>query len=265
MKKNIQISIKRLVEYQPKPIQQGTATSVAYRKNWTELLSLYRSVCNSNEGQISSELIIKSLVELKLFPAVALELERITRARESTTLDELFSIISDIISSMEACEVAAHQLSKPSQSTFNSYKNRNNTFAGITTTFENSGSGSSTNQPKQKCIFCTNMQIDHPSNKCQATLNMPVQQRRNIAYQRKVCYNCLLPANHAKAHKVSDCRNPNRCRTVLADGTTCNEKHHTFLCYQDEQIKDQKAHSVSLPSITTPHKEEFNMDSSPQK
>ena len=32
VKKNIQLSIKRLVEYQPKPIQQGTATSVAYRK-----------------------------------------------------------------------------------------------------------------------------------------------------------------------------------------------------------------------------------------
>ena len=111
MKRNIQLSIKKFVEYQPKPTTKGLPPSVAYRKNWTELLQLYRAVQNSNQGEISSEIIMKSLVELKLYPEIGIEVEEVVRHRDTTSLDALFTIISDTISSIEACEVSTYQTS----------------------------------------------------------------------------------------------------------------------------------------------------------
>ena len=75
------MSIKKFVEYSPKQIDRRVHLSINYRKNWTELLQLYMAVQNANQSEISSEFIIKSLIELKLYPEVAIEVEKITQER----------------------------------------------------------------------------------------------------------------------------------------------------------------------------------------
>lgn len=50
---------------------------------------------------------MKSLVELKLYPEIGIEVKKMIRHRDTTSLDELFTILSEIISSKEACEVSS--------------------------------------------------------------------------------------------------------------------------------------------------------------
>ena len=119
---------------------------------------------------------------------------------------------------------------------------RNNSFSGATTALE--GESARTNN-KQSCIFCPHPSIPHISSKCSG--NMSIQDRRAIAYRVKACFNCLLHGSHPKAHTVKDCLNQNRCRVTFADGTNCNAKHHTLLCYKTPNNNKPVNEAVALP------------------
>ena len=95
--------------------------------------------------------------------------------------------------------------------------------------------------------YCFSAANPHISSRCNS--EMTVQDRRGIAYRRRACYNCVLPSSHPKGHTVKDCTNSNRCRTTLPDGTTCNAKHHTLLCYKGTK-SGPKEEGISLPTTS---------------
>ena len=89
-----------------------------------------------------------------------------SRHRDTTSLDELFTIISDIISTIEACEVSTqfqsiHPSSVMKQQQPSNNRNHNpSTFSGPTITTNESNVG------KVNCIFCTKPSYPHTLSRC---------------------------------------------------------------------------------------------------
>ena len=105
-----------------------------------------------------------------------------------------------------------------------------------------------TTHDKSSCIFCVNPPIAHMSGKC--TKNMSVEERRQIVYKRRACYNCLISGAHPLAHPVKECRNKHRCKTILPDGSHCKSMHHTLLCYKaDKTRSNNPTASTAAPTV----------------
>ena len=104
-KKLLQLSVKKLADYVPTRIPNGMMRSSGYRQNWTTLLQLTRSIQNCQRGGTTTEDILKSLVQMKLYQPVSVEVEKVLSTGESTSLDEMFTVISDVISYWEASEI----------------------------------------------------------------------------------------------------------------------------------------------------------------
>ena len=94
-----------------------------------------------------------------------------------------------------------------------------------------------TNNHKEKinkCAFCNSRQ----HNVFNCTRMTDPQRRHDIIKAKELCFNCF------GSHKVSDCRNRNRCKK-------CHKKHHTTLCSQS-QPTPQVLSTSQTPTPPTP-------------
>ena len=96
-----------------------------------------------------------------------------------------------------------------------------------------------TNNHKEKinkCAFCNSRQ----HNVFNCTGMTDPQRRHDIIKVKELCFNCF------GSHKVSDCRNRNRCKK-------CHKKHHTTLCSQNQSQPTPQVLSTSqTPTSPTP-------------
>ncbi|UYV69062.1 hypothetical protein LAZ67_6002216 [Cordylochernes scorpioides] len=94
------------------------------------------------------------------------------------------------------------------------------------------------NLTKANCFLC---QQEHGIYLCPTFLDMePIERRRKVK-QLKLCFNCLR-----NNHSVNQCRSEFKCRK-------CQEKHNTLI-HIDANIHQFKEHTVGIPAIEEPDK-----------
>ncbi|UYV70683.1 hypothetical protein LAZ67_8000259 [Cordylochernes scorpioides] len=94
------------------------------------------------------------------------------------------------------------------------------------------------NLTKANCFLC---QQEHGIYLCPTFLDMEPIERRKRVKQLKLCFNCLR-----NNHSVNQCRSEFKCRK-------CQGKHNTLI-HIDANIHQFKKHTVGIPAIEEPDK-----------
>ncbi|UYV61064.1 hypothetical protein LAZ67_1003288, partial [Cordylochernes scorpioides] len=94
------------------------------------------------------------------------------------------------------------------------------------------------NLTKANCFLC---QQEHGIYLCPTFLDMEPLERRRKVKQLKLCFNCLR-----NNHSVNQCRSEFKCRK-------CQGKHNTLI-HIDANIHQFKEHTVGIPAIEEPDK-----------
>lgn len=87
--------------------------------------------------------------------------------------------------------------------------------------------------PIKPCPLCSE---NHYLRMCTAFLQSSVADRRNIAKQKRICFNCLV-----HGHFITECKNRRRCQV-------CNQNHHTLLHQHDSSTSE--LNPSAAPQIT---------------
>ena len=104
-KRLLHIALKSLILYQPPAAQKHIPHSETISKNWTSLLQMTRRIQNAKKGDITSQDILCSLVQLKIHPLIATEVEKLVADKENLQLEELFTIVNGLVQARELTEV----------------------------------------------------------------------------------------------------------------------------------------------------------------
>nr|XP_034194809.1 uncharacterized protein LOC117611030 [Osmia lignaria] len=93
--------------------------------------------------------------------------------------------------------------------------------------------------PNYKDGLCDMCGKKHYITECAEFLALPIIERRRIAVQHRLCYNCL------GRHSALNCRSERRCRT-------CGNKHHTLIHFPAHPMDDRPKDSgwPGIPSGT---------------
>lgn len=81
------------------------------------------------------------------------------------------------------------------------------------------------------CVFCSQ---DHYVHNCKEFGKLPPNERREIAMEKKLCFNCLIP-NHSSKF----CRQTKSCRV-------CHRRHHSLLHTATPTSETQTAHNALI-------------------
>ncbi|XP_055590386.1 uncharacterized protein LOC129742509 [Uranotaenia lowii] len=125
---------------------------------------------------------------------------------ENPTFEELLQFLQQRCEVLETCSA----FSKKSVSEVNKKENLN----------EKKIRTMHTEVSDKKCAKCSK---EHNVYQCDEFKSLSVEERRNLAKQARLCYNCLRSSHSAKT-----CSSKSVCRT-----SKCNQRHHTLLCPAD--------------------------------
>jgi Pao retrotransposon peptidase/Family of unknown function (DUF5641)/Protein of unknown function (DUF1759) len=101
-------------------------------------------------------------------------------------------------------------------------------------------------QPISSSYRCGACEGNHKITFCTTFRNLAVQDRRELAVKKALCFNCLRPG-----HMVSSCYSPSRCQT-------CRRNHHTLVHMITEDsdigqdIKINHSCASDIPTSSTP-------------
>lgn len=95
-----------------------------------------------------------------------------------------------------------------------------------------------------KCRFCEGEHFD-------TSCNFTLEQRKQVAMQKKLCYNCL-----SRSHLVQECQSTRGCRY-------CGNKHHTALCNRgrsgsNNDIPNTSEQTMCINNALNPSASEFH-------
>ena len=95
------------------------------------------------------------------------------------------------------------------------------------------------------CLLCTEF---HPLYRCEMFKSKPIEERRELVFKNRICFNCI----NSTEHLAKSCKSPVRCKV-----TGCGKSHHTLL-HQPSPTRGNADHQTSnteitdIPAVTTP-------------
>ena len=176
-----------------------------------------RRIQNAKTGGITSQDILCSLVQLKIHPLIATEVEKLVADKENLQLEELFTIVNGLVQARELTEVNKNFATK--------------LVVGSTRTYESRRENNTDPADHGTCIFCDG---DHQSNRCGSSAT--VDQKRQRVAESRACYLCLK-VGHAARQCMGGLNACPRCKLG---------KHHPLLCRKD--IEAPSRQNRSLPA-----------------
>lgn len=160
--------------------------------------------------------------------------QKLGASRDISTTGELLEFMEVRFRSLEALNVT--QTKEPTTRTPQRTQPIK-TFATSSQDTTTQATKSSFQENKPSCVLCSG---DHYVYHCQEFIKMTTEQRRDLAQDKQLCFNCLVPN-----HPVRFCRQRTTCRI-------CSRRHHTLLHTTNEPTTaKQCSHTQEEPEEET--------------
>ena len=238
IRKTFQVNIKKVLSYQPPTIdKRREQPSKTLRMIWSELQCMIRAIENcsrqswedDNENPLSSDDILQVIVLSKLPYTLAKDYEYERETAKVATLNDMFHLLSEIISRREITELNVPE--RRVNTVCGAIVNQNSTQQQYPGKYQNNSTPKTAGLGTSICKFCAG---PHNTSRCTDS-SIDIKTRKDVVRAKGLCRNCLN-----SRHMASQCLSTGRCRN-------CGQQHHTLLC---EKASAPNDHSNQLnPSV----------------